>query len=208
MDDKPGGAKLSLSLDSGKVADLEGYFESLHPELISYVCSVLSQSKVIREGERFAFASDCVQEAFIRLVQMMRLGEKPFLAEPSDPNHVKSWLKVVTYHIVVDHIRPLIRHPETELQDTHRTYSGIEDSLVESALVDEYLARLDPIDEAILRLKYEWKFRSAEIAEMLGLPSANAVRTRMKRAIVRLAELLGAESHESDESHESHDAGG
>ena len=193
MDDKPGGAELSLDLDSAKVANLEDYFESLHPELIRYVCSMLRQSKLVLEGERIAFASDCVQEAFIRLVQMMRLGEKPFSAEPSDPSHVKGWLKVVTYHIVVDHIRPLINHPQTELQATHGTYAGIEDSQVDSALIDEYLAKLDPLDEAILRLKYEGKFRSAESAEMLGLPSANAVRTRMKRALVRLAELMGAD---------------
>jgi DNA-directed RNA polymerase specialized sigma24 family protein len=131
---------------------------------------------------------------------MMRLGEKPFIAEPSDPNHVKSWLKVVTYRIVVDHIRPLINHPQTELQATHGTYAGIEDSQVDSALIDEYLAKLDPLDEAILRLKYEWKFRSAEIAEMLGLPSPSAVRTRMKRALVRLEELMAADNDDNDDN--------
>jgi RNA polymerase sigma-70 factor (ECF subfamily) len=133
-------------------------------------------------------AMDIVQEAFLRLWKQWQQGE---------PIHnPRAWLLRVARNLAEDYAKSAFRrngtHPPqamTQLQSRERVPL---DALLEKehfAKVRALLHELSSADREILTLRYALDYRSAQIADVLGINMA-AVHMRLSRARQRLAERL------------------
>ncbi|NBB92870.1 MAG: sigma-70 family RNA polymerase sigma factor [Gammaproteobacteria bacterium] len=123
--------------------------------------------------------------AFTNLDRFEARGTGSFLA----------YLRTITLNAVKEELRRSGRRPE----DTERfeaaddsTNPVLEDAISADTLAD-YESGLDRLDEprreaVVLRLEFGLSY--SEIAEELGLASADAARMKVSRALVRLAEVM------------------
>ena len=137
---------------------------------------------------------DIVQQAALQTLKRLHLFE---------PRHVYS-LQAYLREAVVNRIRDAVRkqsrvgvHEDNsaEAPDVHDPHSlSPLEELIRQETVERYreaLKQLKPQEAraAVLRLELELSFE--ELAEQLGKPTVDAARMATKRAIVRLAEILG-----------------
>src|SRR5690348_6207300 len=192
MDDDPGGAGLSLALDPAQLAAFNGHVETLRSGLMRYAGACLTRSGMIRDPDDVAY--DCVQEAFIRLEKLMRLGKRPFVPD-SGPHDVRRWLYRATWYRVRTEIRNVKRRPQTSLEDLCDAQgfdvgdAGFEEILVSNTRFDELLAQVNPVEQEILRLCIREGFDNEKIAALLR-KNPGAVRQTKLRALRKVEKVL------------------
>jgi RNA polymerase sigma-70 factor (ECF subfamily) len=124
-------------------------------------------------------ALDCAQDTFIRAYENLRKGRQVNA----------QWLYKVARNRAMDEFRRKRRiHAGMELlQDRPGDHPDVS---VETATVRRVLDQLSPEDREVLYLFVFDRFKTAEIATMLGI-GAGAVRTRLYRARERFRLLYG-----------------
>jgi RNA polymerase sigma-70 factor, ECF subfamily len=131
---------------------------------------------------------DIVQEAVQR--GMCRLHE----FETRHQGALIAYMRKTLKNLIIDYVRASVRRPMQVSLDGDHTVADDSRSPLEHVLdaeqIERYeaaLARLKPRDADLIRLKIEEHLTHDEIAVELGLPSGNAARIALKRAVMRLA---------------------
>ena len=114
-----------------------------------------------------------------------------------------SYLRQVLKNLIVDKIRAADRAPtSTLLDDQHAddTQSPLERALDREKveLYEEALQRVKPRDAEMIILRVEQQASYDDIAVYMGLPTANAARTAVRRALFRLAYVMSRVSRVQD----------
>lgn len=125
-----------------------------------------------------ADAEDVYQDVFLRL-----LGQD---AGAWDSEHLKAWLLRAVLNRCADVRRFRLRHPALSLDEVPDMARPSD----EAAELWEAVARLPEKLRTAVHLHYAEGYRTEEIAAMLGVPAAT-VRTRLRRARMKLKDLLG-----------------
>jgi RNA polymerase sigma-70 factor (ECF subfamily) len=105
------------------------------------------------------------------------------------------WLFAVARNAVFNQMRARVPTP-IEPPDTITDEPGPSEqaeTATESARVHRAVAQLSPEQRAVIELAYWKELSQSEIAEALGLP-LGTVKTRTRRALARLADMLDADS--------------
>jgi RNA polymerase sigma factor (sigma-70 family) len=129
---------------------------------------------------------DLVQEAALHVLG--NLGT----FEPRHVGAMQAYLRQSVINRICDEVRRIVRQPPPlELPDDHpcdRT-SPEEDAIraEEYGHYREGLSRLTPKDRALIVARIEMQWSLAEIAHRHGLPSVDAARMAVNRAVKRLA---------------------
>lgn len=189
MADESSSARLYDSLDPVRQLEFIGYCRFYQEKLLRHASNILKDSKLFREWDEIA--PHCVQETFIRLLEAICHRTAPFIADNDDPEYVKNWLYEVNRNFAYVEIQRRKRHPQTSLEildDIPGSGAASEDNLIDKAYVDELLAKLDPTDEAVIRLKYEHGLKSGAIGPQVEM-HPDAVRARQARALKKLRKL-------------------
>ncbi|MDO4315513.1 MAG: RNA polymerase sigma factor [Oscillospiraceae bacterium] len=125
-----------------------------------------------------ADAEDVYQDVFLRL-----LGQS---AGNWDAEHLKAWLLRAALNRCADVSRFRLRRPTLSLEELPDMPRPAD----EAAELWEAVARLPEKLRTAVHLHYAEGYRTEEIAAMLGVPAAT-VRTRLRRARIKLKDLLG-----------------
>ena len=108
-----------------------------------------------------------------------------------------AYFRQILRNLIVDKVRAADRAPRTAtLDDRHvdDTLSPLERALDREKvqLYEAALQRLKPRDAELIILRVEQQADYEEIVAYLGLPSANAARVAMRRALLRLAHQMSS----------------
>lgn len=129
-------------------------------------------------------AEDVYQDVFVRL-----------LSQPSAPEwaseRLKAWLLRATLNRCADMHRLRLRRPVVPLEEASSA-AALEDRAAE---LWEAVARLPEKLRTAVHLHYAEGYSTEEIAALLGVPAAT-VRTRLRRARLKLKDLLGGSEDE------------
>ena len=107
-----------------------------------------------------------------------------------------AYLRTIFLNQLRDELRRHTRQPASSEHDEQNcagdTGSPLEAAVGSEALAayEAALAQLPAVDREATLMRLEFGYQYAEIATDLGLPSSNAARMRIGRAIARLAELI------------------
>ena len=124
-----------------------------------------------------ADAEDVYQDVFLRLFQQ---------AADWDGEHTKAWLIRATLNRCADLHRFRLRRPVLALEDI----AGAAPADDSAAELWDAVARLPEKLRTAVHLYYAEGYATEEIAALLGVPPAT-VRTRLRRARLKLKDLLG-----------------
>ena len=150
------------------------YMEALQQKINNY--SSLLYRIAFLQLKNNQDAEDVVQETFYRLVK----NRKEF----ETPEHEKAWLIKVATNRCRDIHRQQIRHPRADMEEVTAYCEMPEQSEALEALV-----RLPDKLKIVIYLHYIEGYKSAEIAQMLGI-SVQAVKKRMQRGREELRSML------------------
>lgn len=131
-----------------------------------------------------ADAEDVYQDVFLRL-----LGEGD---RDWDVEYLKAWLLRTALNRCVDVQRFRLRRPVLPLDQVPEVARPVDEAAAE---LWEAVSRLPERERTAVHLHYAEGYRTEEIAAMLGVPAAT-VRTRLRRARMRLKNLLGGTDDE------------
>jgi RNA polymerase sigma factor (sigma-70 family) len=146
------------------------------------------QERLWRHGWRLTgseeAAWDVLQETWVAVVRGLRRLE--------DPAAFRSWV----YQIVNHKARDWVRREQRQRRATEAYSERVENPAEGGSAADrrcenlrEALGLLPGADRAILALRYDEQFDTAEIAEIMGIP-AGTVKSRLYHARQRLRRLL------------------
>jgi len=130
-------------------------------------------------------AEDALQDAFVTAWTR--------LPDLRDPARWAGWFRRIVVSAAIDHYR---RRRRRALASYIRRVEPVPDASVEVELrdaVDEQLASLEPVDRALLTLRYGLDLEMGAVAAALGMPVGTA-KSRVHRALQRLRQgrSLGA----------------
>ena len=125
-----------------------------------------------------ADAEDVYQDVFLRLLQQ---------TADWDDEHMKAWLIRATLNRCADLHRFRLRRPVLALEDIPELARPVNDGGTE---LWDAVARLPEKLRTAVHLHYAEGYSTEEIAALLGVPPAT-VRTRLRRARLKLKKLLG-----------------
>ena len=115
--------------------------------------------------------------------------------EPRAQGAFLAYLRRILQNAIRDHVRAVTRRPQAV--DLPDSLAGEEPSPLERAIgrerlarYEEALAKLRPAQQEAVVLRIELGLTHAEVAESMGLASANAARMQVARALVQLAEAM------------------
>jgi RNA polymerase sigma-70 factor, ECF subfamily len=128
-------------------------------------------------------AQDLAQEVF------MKLHSKISSIESNE--HLTFWLRKVTTHRAIDHLRRRAQMPTTSLEDAPPLGAESTDDPLWQAQLPLMLAQLSPAARAVVTLRYQDDLDPLEIARTLDMP-LNTVKSHLKRSLELLREKLGA----------------
>ena len=126
-----------------------------------------------------ADAEDVYQDVFLRL---LREGTRDW-----DGEYLKAWLLRTALNRCVDVQRFRLRRPVLSLDEVPELAQPADSQAAE---LWEAVSRLPEGERTAVHLHYAEGYRTEEIAAMLGVPGTT-VRTRLRRARMRLKDLLG-----------------
>ncbi len=126
-----------------------------------------------------ADAEDVYQDVFLRLLDQA--------AGAWDSEHLRAWLVRATLNRCADLHRFRLRRPTMSLDEVPDLARPADD---EAAELWEAVSRLPEKLRTVVHLYYAEGYRTEEIAATLGVPAAT-VRTRLRRARMKLKDLLG-----------------
>ncbi len=138
-----------------------------------------------------ADAEDVCQDVFLRLLEER--------ARDWDGEYLKAWLLRAALNRCVDVQRFRLRRPALPLDQVPELARPVDD---EAAELWEAVSRLPEGERTAVHLHYAEGYRTEEIAAMLRVPAAT-VRTRLRRARIRLKNLLGGTDDEREQVSES-----
>lgn len=118
-------------------------------------------------------------------------------ADRYDPRrgNLAAWLLMIARSRALDHLRrrvPEPRDPSTTVLLVDAAEEARADELVEQWRISDALARLGPDEADVLRRRFYLDQSQTDIAAETGLP-LGTVKTRMTRALRRMAEILEEE---------------
>lgn len=125
-----------------------------------------------------ADAEDVYQDVFLRLLDQGVVGW--------DDEHLKAWLIRATLNRCADLHRFRLRRPVLSLDEVPDMARPEE----QAAELWETVSHLPKKLRMVVHLYYAEGYRTEEISALLGVPSAT-VRTRLRRARLKLKDLLG-----------------
>ena len=128
--------------------------------------------------QNIADAEDVYQDVFLRLLQQ---------TADWDGEHTKAWLIRATLNSCADLHRFRLRRPVLALEDIPDAAQSGDPRGVE---LWDAVARLPEKLRTAVHLHYAEGYSTEEIAALLGVPPAT-VRTRLRRARLKLKDLLG-----------------
>lgn len=134
-----------------------------------------------------ADAEDVYQDVFLRL-----LSEE---ARDWDGEYLKAWLLRAALNRCVDVQRVRLRRPVLSLDQVPELAHPMDD---EAAELWEAVSRLPEGERTAVHLHYAEGYRTEEIAAMLHVPGTT-VRTRLRRARMKLKNLLGGTDDEREQ---------
>lgn len=125
-------------------------------------------------------AEDVYQDVFLRLFQQ---PERQW-----DPDHLRAWLLRTAVNCCTDVHRRWKRHPVLALEELG------EQAAEQSGGAELWAAvgQLPPAMRTVVHLYYAEGYQTEEIAGILRCPAAT-VRTRLRRARMKLKDLLGGD---------------
>lgn len=129
-------------------------------------------------------AQDVYQDVFLRL-----LGQPA--APQWAPDHLRAWLLRTALNRCADLHRFRLRRPTVPLEEIAEA-AAAEDGAAE---LWEAVGRLPEKLRTAVHLHYAEGYSTEEIAALLGVPAAT-VRTRLRRARLRLKDMLGGSEDE------------
>ena len=132
-----------------------------------------------------ADAEDVYQDVFLRLFQQE--------TETWDSSHIHAWLIRTALNRCADLHRFRLRRPVLPLEDIPEWTGPADDRTAE---LWDAVARLPEKLRTVVHLHYAEGYSTDEIAALLGVPSAT-IRTRLRRARIKLKDLLGGKEDES-----------
>lgn len=138
-----------------------------------------------------ADAEDVYQDVFLRLLEEE--------SRDWDGEYLKAWLLRTALNRCVDVQRFRLRRPVLPLDQVPEIARSAGD---EAAELWEAVARLPEGERTAVHLHYAEGYRTGEIAAMLRVPAAT-VRTRLRRARMKLKDLLGGTDDEREQVSES-----
>lgn len=130
-------------------------------------------------------AEDVYQDVFLRLFQ-----------QPDrrwEPAHLRAWLLRTTVNRCTDLHRRKKLHPQLSLE-------ALSEKAAEQSGTSELWAavgQLPPPMRTVVHLYYGEGYQTEEIAKLLRCPAAT-VRTRLRRARIKLRDLLGGDEYEAE----------
>jgi RNA polymerase sigma factor (sigma-70 family) len=112
--------------------------------------------------------------------------------EARHPGALLAYMRTILKNLVIDAVRKANRAPKpVSLEDEHMddTRSPLERVLNKEQieLYEAALERLKPRDQELIHLKLERQATDEQIALQAGIPTKNAARVAVKRALFRLA---------------------
>ena len=143
-----------------------------------------------------ADAEDVYQDVFLRLFQQ---------AEDWDGEHTKAWLIRATLNRCADLYRFRLRRPVLSLEDIPELARPDDDGSADRARraeLWEAVGRLPAALRTAVHLYYAEGYSTEEIAAMTDCPPAT-VRTRLRRARMKLKDLLGGFDDEREQLSEA-----
>ena len=130
--------------------------------------------------------ADLVQEAAVHVLG--NLGT----FEPRHVGAMQAYLRQSVINRICDEVRRIVRQPPPlELPEDHPCdRSSPEEEAIRAEAYEHYrdaVARLAPKDRALIVARIEMQWSLAEIAHRLGMPSVDAARMAVNRAVKRLS---------------------
>jgi len=132
-----------------------------------------------------ADAEDVYQDVFLKLFQQERLND-------SDSEHIKAWLIRSTLNRCTDVMRFRFRNSVVSLNALGEIAAVAEESTAELWAA---VSRLPAKFRVVVHLHYAEGYSTAEIADILQIPAVT-VRTRLRRARLKLKDVLGGNEDE------------
>lgn len=133
-------------------------------------------------------AEDVYQDVFLHLLSQ---GGRDW-----DEEHLKAWLIRATLNRCADLHRFRLRRPVLALEELAELAAA--DRSAEASELWEAVARLPEKLRTAVHLYYAEGCRAEEIARLTGVPAAT-VRTRLRRARIKLKDLLGGMDDEREQ---------
>ena len=162
---------------------VERYFGALHR---------WARGRLPRYARHEMDTQDLVQETLIRALDRLETFES------RETGSFLAYLRQILKNRVRDEIRKVGRRPRNE--ELHDNIEEEAPSPVEEAIGRESweryeaaLGRLPKQQQAGVNMRLELQFTHQQVADSLGMNSANAARMMVSRAIVRLTELMDHE---------------
>ncbi|MCC6393264.1 MAG: sigma-70 family RNA polymerase sigma factor [Bryobacterales bacterium] len=173
---------LSLSQGRGESARDASTLSQTLVEVFSVLRSPIYRYLLSSVGNR-PDAEDLTQEAFLRLVRVVRRG-----AIPDNP---KAWLFEVAHNLLIDRQRGSSREPSREElagAEAADGAQGTEDAVACRERLEQYFAGLSPSERRCMELRLEG-LRYREIAEILQIriPTVQTMLTRAAKKLSRQA---------------------
>lgn len=130
---------------------------------------------------------DLVQEAVLRSVRHLDRFE------PEHPGAFLAYLRQIVKNRIIDELRRTQRRPSADETPSRVVDSGpspLERAIGRQSLerYERSLEKLSSSDRAAIVARIELGLRHAEVARELEMPSADAARAKVRRALKRLAE--------------------
>ncbi len=174
------------------LADVRGGDDQARERLVSRYLPMLQQwahGRLPLYARTMADTDDLVQVALLKALDRVKAFE------PRREGAFLAYLRRIVLNSVRDEIRRAARRPgRAENRDD---LPADEPSLLERAIgrdvvlaYEAALARLPEVQQEAVVMRIEFGFTYPEIAAALGMPTANAARMVVSRALVQLAEAL------------------
>ena len=170
---------------AGDEAAREALFRRFHP-----ILSRWAHGRLPLHARGMAETGDLVQVTLLRALNRLEAFE------PRREGAFLAYLRHILMNTVREELRRARRKPSSAESEPERPSDA--PSPLEQAVgrdeIERYeaaLAELPPAQREAVMMRIEFDYGYAEIAAALGMPSANAVRMMISRALVRLAERMG-----------------
>lgn len=137
---------------------------------------------------------DLVQDAIVRVLRQL------VTFEPERPGALHAYLRKAVLHRVFDELRRARRGPvgeelEENLPSALPTPYDLAVQQEDRDIFEAALAELRDEDRELIIGRVEWGLEYDEIAAALGKPTPNAARIAVRRAVLRLAEVMDRKRH-------------
>lgn len=172
-------------------ADLTAGANPRSPIELAYLLSKDIRRIALRITRSDSAAHDVTQEVFVRV--LTRGGYDPSKATP------EVWVHIVAHNTAIDWLRRETAHRRRLAQSgaIHTATIPVVEETVTARLEANHLqvavAQLPDVERAVVELAYFGGLSYRQVAQQLGL-AEGTVKSRIRRALTRLARLVGPES--------------